>query len=318
MIKFLKCIFLCSLVSHLAACGQQSSTLQEPEPVNKNQMTTDQVPAAEQVNNQVEVDDVKISIFPEQPKTGDCLKAIVTGKKGPLVFQWVVNGETLQDREGNSLCKAGLKRDDLVEVGIVGTEIFTVVTIGNTPPRILDVSVDVAAAQRRVGMSIQPKTADADGDTVELRYQWYVNGEEDLFSIGETLAPDRYSKGDSLQVKITPFDGYDEGYTFESAPFVVPNAPPMISSKPPEAFETLEYLYPVQAVDPDGDKLSYRMEQGPESMSIDETGKVSWNLTGVKPGEYPIKITVEDSDGGKVTQSFTINLGAPKQSSPLL
>lgn len=97
----------------------------------------------------------------------------------------------------------------------------------------------------------------------------------------------------------------------------IPNAPPSISSKPPEAFTALEYLYPVQAVDPDGDKLSYRLEDGPEGMSIDETGKASWNLAGAKPGEFPVKITVEDTDGGKATQSFTINLGAPKQSSPL-
>ena len=317
MTKCLDYLLIGTVALLLLACSQEPAITQSPEPDTEKSVAISTPRAETAATVEPKADAFGIRLLPERPESGDCLKAIVTGKKGPLVFQWRINGEEVSEREGNSLCDAGLKRDDIVEVWLVGAENGAELAIGNSPPRILEVTADVEAAQQRKNITIGAVTDDVDGDEVELRYQWLINNEEDLFSSTETLAADRYRKGDHIQFRITPFDGFDEGETYVSAVLTIPNAPPMISSKPPEAFEALEYLYPVQAVDPDGDKLGYRLEEAPEGMSIDETGRVGWNLAGAKPGEYPVKITVGDTDGGKATQSFTINLGAPKQSSPL-
>jgi len=313
MTKCLKCFLISALVALLFACGQESVTTQAVKPDTGKTVAKSTASAAKAATVEPKADTVDIRLLPERPQSGDCLKAVVTGKRGPLIFQWRVNGEDVPKYEGSSLCEAGLKRDDIVEVRLAGTESGTELAIGNSPPRILEVSADVEAAQQRKDITIGAIADDVDGDEVELRYQWFVNNEEDLFANTETLAADRYRKGDRIQFKIKPFDGFDEGESYVSAVLTIPNALPRLTSKPPEEFEALEYLYPVQAVDPDGDKLSYRLEEAPEGMSIDETGRVGWNLAGAKPGEYPVKITVEDTDGGKITQSFTINLGVPKE-----
>ena len=313
MTKCLDYLLIGTVALFLSACSQEPATTQSPDPDTEKLVAISTPRAETAATVDPKADNFDIRLLPERPQSGDCLKAIVTGKKGPLVFQWRVNSEELPERDGNSLCDAGLKRADIIEVRLVGSENGAELAIGNSPPRILEVSAGVEAAQQRKDITIGAVANDVDGDEVELRYQWFVNNEEDLFATTETLAADRYRKGDRIQVKITPFDGIDDGEPYLSAVLTIPNAPPSISSKPPEAFEALEYLYPVQAVDPDGDKLSYRLEEAPEGMSIDQMGKVSWNLAGIKPGEYPVKITVEDTDGGKITQSFAINLGAPKE-----
>ena len=133
-----------------------------------------------------------------------------------MVFQWWINGEELPEQTGNNLCDVELKRDDVVEVLLTGTENRAEITIGNSPPRIVKASVDIDAALRQEDIRIDTETADDDGDAVELRYEWLVNDEEDLFSTDETLAADRYRKGDRIQIRITPFDGFDEGSKFIS------------------------------------------------------------------------------------------------------
>jgi len=249
-----------------------------------------------------------VLLLPAHPTAQECLKAFVQGKVGRAEYRWLVNGEEVPEQTGKSLCDDRLRRDDRVEVLLVGTESRASVTVGNSPPRIVEVSATTEQALRRGDIRVTAVTADADGDEVTLNYQWLVNGEEDLFSTAETLAADRYQKGDTIQVRITPHDGIEEGETYASEALTIPNAPPRITSKPPEKFEALEYVYQVEAEDPDGQKLTYRLAEAPAGMTIGESGQVNWPLNDVAAGTYPIKIAVEDPDGGKTTQEFSVTL----------
>ena len=316
MTKCLKCFLISALVALLFACGQESVTREPEKPGAEKQGANSPSPAAKGTTATAQPHTGEIRLFPAQPRSGDCLKAVVTGKKGPLVFQWRVNGGELPERTGNSLCDMELRRDDVVEVRLAGTEIGAEAVIANSPPRILEVSADVEAAQKRKDIAVEAVTGDSEGDEVELRYQWLINDEEDLFSTDETLAADRYRKGDRIQIRITPFDGFDEGSKFISQVLTIPNTPPRIVSSPPTEFTDSDYMYPVEAVDPDGDKLIYRLEEAPKGMNIDKKGVLSWSLSEAKRGNYPIKITVEDPDGGKATQSFSITIASSEQSSP--
>jgi len=46
-------------------------------------------------------------------------------------------------------------------------------------------------------------------------------------------------------------------------------------------------------------------------MATNSTGLVTWPLTGVKPGVYPVKIVISDPEGAEVTQEFNLTLGTP-------
>jgi hypothetical protein len=315
MTKSLQYLFFCGIAALLPACGQETATSQSTNTNEVKPAMPATMSASKEVASASQTDTADIRLLPENPKSGDCLKAFLTGKKGSMVFQWWINGEELPEQTGNNLCDVELKRDDVVEVLLTGTASRAETTIRNTPPRILKATVGIDAALRQEDIRIDAVTTDVDGDAVELRYEWLVNNEEDLFSTDETLSADRYRKGDRIQIRITPFDGFDEGSRFISQVLTIPNTPPRIVSTPPTEFTDSDYLYPVEAVDPDGDKLSYRLEEAPEGMSIDDAGLVRWNLAAAKRGDYPVKITVEDDDGAKSTQSFSITI-APAPSSP--
>ena len=70
---------------------------------------------------------------------------------------------------------------------------------------------------------------DIDGDTVELRYDWYVNevvvqsGSEDFLD-GSVY----FDKGDEVYVIVTPNDGIDLGVAESSFRVVVDNTLPTI------------------------------------------------------------------------------------------
>jgi hypothetical protein len=160
-----------------------------------------------------------------------------------------------------------------------------------------------------------PVAEDQDGDPVEFRYQWLINGEADPFLTEAKLPGDRVVKGDRIQVRITPYDGLNEGPAYQSYVMPIPGAPPKILSQPPPRFEALEYRYQFRARDPAGGKLIYSLEKAPAGMTIDQaTGLITWPLGGVKPGDYPVKIVATDAEGGAASQEYTLTLGAPAPS----
>ena len=76
----------------------------------------------------------------------------------------------------------------------------------------------------------------------------------------------------------------------------------VLSGDPP-----VEFVWVVQATDPDGDPLMFSLLEAPVGMSIDpETGVISWWITSLALGEHPVTVQVEDSQGGVDTQSWTL------------
>ena len=84
------------------------------------------------------------------------------------------------------------------------------------------------------------------------------------------------------------------------------NAPPLITSTPPTATLVGEaYVYDVEAVDPDGDPLTYELAMFPAGMLIDpSTGVITWTAPSADTGT--IIVRVSDGRGGTVTQTFNL------------
>jgi choice-of-anchor A domain-containing protein/RHS repeat-associated protein len=69
------------------------------------------------------------------------------------------------------------------------------------------------------------------------------------------------------------------------------------------------YLYPSQAVDPDGDPITYSLVSGqfPTGMVINETtGKITWNPRLDQTGEFNVSVKASDGKGSFALQSFTV------------
>jgi len=86
------------------------------------------------------------------------------------------------------------------------------------------------------------------------------------------------------------------------------NQPPVITSTPiTVAPENVPYTYNVDAIDPDGDSLTYTLALSPVGMTIDPvTGLITWNHDPWQGTDAPV--TVEVTDGVDiVSQDFVIH-----------
>ena len=257
------------------------------------------------------------AVIPDPPTADGCLKVLVSGSTR-AEFLWEVNGETVVNEVENQLCNGFRRGDEIkVTVSIGDASSSQFFTVANAPPRLTEVAVNADAIAERADLVITPTVVDVDEDLVDLRYQWYVNGAADPFLTDAVLPAGRYARSDTVRFTITPTDGTDEGPVYRSDMLNVPNAPPRLFSQPPAQFEAREYRYQVEARDPDGDALVYRLEQAPAGMMINPaTGMVTWSLIGIRPGDYPLKIVVADPEGAEAYQEFSLALGAPVPAKP--
>lgn len=90
------------------------------------------------------------------------------------------------------------------------------------------------------------------------------------------------------------------------------NDNPTITSTPlVTAVEKKLYTYDVDAsdIDPTKDTLTFKLETAPTGMTINATsGLLQWTPTNADVGAHPIKVTVEDGNGGSESQSFTVTV----------
>tara|TARA_E500000305_G_scaffold36763_3_gene28012 strand:+ start:86 stop:17857 length:17772 start_codon:yes stop_codon:yes gene_type:complete len=85
------------------------------------------------------------------------------------------------------------------------------------------------------------------------------------------------------------------------------NEAPEITPTPIEAAGLdLLWTYQVEASDPNGDILVYRLDQASldRGMTIDSTGLVSWTATAT--GDFQVEVTVDDQRGGTATLQFVL------------
>jgi hypothetical protein len=297
----------------LSACGEEPQKQSAPKveaatsDTSQNEAETKNVPPAQSAGG------VTVEILPENPTSSGCLRAVIQGHPGRSAVIWKVNGETVSSGTDTQLCSDQYKRYDNVTVSVgtndVGAQAS--VSIGNSPPRIVDISSSASGIFAGVDVTVTPVAEDVDGDQVDFTYQWLINGEDDPVLTEATLPGSKFTKGDTIQVLIVPNDFFDDGPTYESYAQVVPNAAPQITSQPPQGITSFDYVYQVVVSDPDDSEFTYRLDAAPEGMTIDEkSGLIQWSLVDVSPGDYTIAIVVADSEGIEGAQEYTLTLGA--------
>jgi hypothetical protein len=255
---------------------------------------------------------IKVMLQPEKPVAGDCLQAIIEGKTSARVFVWTVNDREVQRGASNRYCLDDNRRDDViaVHVGTPASGGAAAVTVANSPPRVIDTSIEMFRDGNDAYLVVLPKVVDADEDYVSLGYIWIVNGEVNESYTDNRLPATAFHQGDAVEIQIVLEDPFGKAPVYQTRKFNVPGVEPFITSRPPLAFETMEYRYQIDATDPDGGALSFSLAEAPDGMTIDtETGAIIWPLETVEPGVYQVKIVVADPEGNIANQDFTLRLG---------
>ncbi len=74
-----------------------------------------------------------------------------------------------------------------------------------------------------------------------------------------------------------------------------------------EVLASREYVYDVEAMDPDGDDVTFTLLSGPEGMTQDPvTGVISWQTTSADAGSYDVVVEASDPYGASTTQRYQL------------
>ena len=267
---------------------------------------------------------VSATIMPNNPVVDKPLFIQIVGRDSdgdPIRYEyrWFVDGETVKTgpegslepgvyQKGSSVFAEIIPYDDTLEGSSYRTPSIVIL---NQPPVVTSVTIAPMPIVPGTIVKVDIEAFDPDGDVVDYRYQWNVNGRPLSEATQGLFDTSKQRKGDLISVVVTPFDDETEGRPVSSGAVTISNSSPKIVSSPKQAVTESLYMYKVEASDQDGDNLTYALEKSPPGMTINPSnGLIRWEVPNMGPGRHdePIKIVVDDGDGGKATQEFFLTI----------
>lgn len=235
-------------------------------------------------------------------------------------YQWHVDDTPVPGQTSPTLQPEYFHRGQRVSVIVIPSDSVqngqpytaATVVVGNTPPTVSKVELRAGDGNSRIEAIVEAN--DPDHDRIDLSYRWF-QGEK---VIQESEEPSLATKGFNAQlpivVEVTARDNESTGKPLRSAFFKMDNRAPRITSLPPAAATTDIYDYVIKAVDEDGDPITFRLEQGPPGMTVDEnTGHLHWTIAAGHVGEFHVKVIAKDGPGSIVYQEFDLTLSPESQ-----
>jgi len=186
-------------------------------------------------------------------------------------YRWFVNGKEISGQTGETLPPTLVKRDDHLTVEVTPfdgktngvPQVSAPVQIVNTPPILSSLTVDFDYGAQGRQLLAHADVLDPDQDDVSLTYRWKKN--ETVVKEGQesTLSVAGLTTQDVVDVEVTASDGSSNGTTTLSGRFTMSNSSPTILSSPSVSATGSTYEYQVQATDPDGDPITYKLDEAP-------------------------------------------------------
>ncbi len=166
-------------------------------------------------------------------------------------------------------------------------------------------------AQANLPYQYRIRAQDAEGDTIEFSLSTPAIGNMAVDSATGVFSwlPTSSDIG-SHTIEVTATDSSGDGQLQKFTLVVLasgPNRDPEILSTPREQVRLgNSYLYALDAIDPDGDPLTYRLDDAPSGMTIDGNGMITWTPTAAQFGIQPVQVSISDGRGGVRIQTFNI------------
>lgn len=315
-------ILILALVS-CSGCGREDPAAQPAAQTPESHPGTDEDVTAPPGNTAPAV--LAVAFEPERPITGDNLRAIVDASDADgdalwFEYQWRIGDEVIPDSLPRILLR-DRPRDTEIELRVIARDgkassapFFSQLRIANAEPSLgriqLSPKGDLVAG---IPIEVFPTGTDPDGDPLEFRYAWSVNGVR-RNDKGARFETQRLKRGDRVAVAVSASDGKATSEAITLPELIVANAPPRITSVPDPQFGTSESFYRVEAEDPDGpDALHYALDDAPEGMTIDAyTGEIHWTPAQDQVGQYEVAVVVSDLQGARSRQSIRVTVRDPQ------
>ncbi len=237
-----------------------------------------------------------VSVTPDPATSSDTLSCSyggysdADGDADASTYEWTAGGATLGS--GSSL-SGGFAAGDSVTCTVTpfdgsdsGTALSDSVTIDNSAPQVQSISLSPTSVYTDDTISASVSTSDADGDTVNLAYAWYVDGALTSETGSSLDGTTHFDKHQDVYVEVTPSDASDSGTAVASSSLTVLNSPPgapSVSITPGEPVEGEDELVcgvDSASSDADGDGLNYSMSWSVDGASYGSGGHADSADTG--------------------------------------
>ena len=196
-------------------------------------------------------------------------------------------------------------------------------TVANTPPVLASLAISPSDPLTDDTLTATSSSSDADDDTVDLTYAWFVDGAV-ASSTSSSLSGSEFQKGQEIYVVATPSDDEEAGSPLSSATVTVGNTAPVISGvvldpASPVTGETLSCV-PSGWTDPDGDAEEYLYTWTVDGVTVGTAATLDASYV-VRDAEISCTATPDDGeDTGSPWSSSTVTVGnaPPVISTPVL
>jgi cytoskeletal protein CcmA (bactofilin family) len=226
--------------------------------------------------------------------------------------------DTVQIGTGSSI-SSGYSAFDGVECvvtandGIVdgNTATSPTIIIENSAPTVSGVSISPSNANATTALTCTYSFSDADNDVVQSTIEWYANSV--LIGTVSTISSG-YVGGDSVDCRVTPFDGIVNGSTVTSSSITIQNSAPTVSGvsiSPSNADVTTTLTCTYSFSDADNDADQSIINWYVNSVQVGTGSSISSGYVG--GDDVDCRVISNDGivDGNTATSQITIQNSAP-------
>ncbi len=262
-----------------------------------------------------------LSIAPDKPFVTTVITPSATGfDLSKASIAWSVNGKPVPtfDPKGFDPSRDGAKKGDTVTAAAtVDSKEYqsNAVVILDSAPQIVKLMLLPEGANTDADIWVDAEATDADGDPVTFEYEWVMDGK--VVSSTKGLPREANKTGTEFVVTVTPSDGELKGQSVSLRRSIL-NFPPRIEAKYDYEFDGRVLTYQIRATDPDGDKITYGVQDPQPGMSVDAgTGALRWDVPeGLTNTTVPIVVTASDGRGGTATMQLSFTLKTEPAAAP--
>jgi hypothetical protein len=197
------------------------------------------------------------------------------------------------------------------------TTASTLADKGGRMPELTKVEIVPSSPNLGDVLKVQLLAEGPSSEAVTYRYRWLVNQNE---VSNEPILPLKdYRQGDTVSVEVTLSNGEASPISRQSAPVKIGNNPPIVKSvkiSPAEPKANQEIEAVVEAVDPDGDPVSYSYKWQVNAQSVeDESGSVLEGKYVHSADQISVTVTPRDSftDGTPLTSQPILVTNEPPE-----
>jgi len=307
--KYLCTLLLFFLFCFTIACSTENTSdtnIQNFSNVSRTSVTeTSKTTAASDAS-----DESSVEINPSEATHSSTLVMTAKGFNiDDAKIEWLVNSARVAPQDTPKQFKtAGTNKGDTVQaIAILDDKeiLSNIVTVVNAPPELTRVKIMPEVLKPGDRLYIDAAADDIDGDDVSMSYEWTFNGEP--AGSGKEINTE-IKRGDKLSVKVTPYDGetYGRPVTLNRE---IRNLPPMLGKESTSNFDGRIYTYQINAIDPDGDSLTYTLKEGPPGMTVGSAnGIITWEVPPGDTGIHAITVLISDSQGGELLAPFNLKI----------